>query len=310
MKGLKKILVLTIALVMCLSMCLFSACNSGTDVDNSAKVSEPKTSETVVSPVDSGQPGEQFTVPKAGESSVFDKIVESGTIRVGIAVAPPWLLQNPETSEYFGPAIDIIKKVAEICNLKIEYVDSTWDVIVAGIQADKYDVIVAPLCATEARMEVIDFVNYTEAGTAYFIRKDNKFADSLNSYADLNNPEVTIVTYTGTGNEQEIMKKYPNAKIRSIPQPPGGQPPIEDILAGRGDVGHMDSPLALKVEKDYPELKVIGGGEHSVNNPDISVPIGMGIQKNNEAFARFLQSVVDSMADHTASEIARYSLEG
>lgn len=300
MKTDRRILSLFIAIVMCAS--LLTACGSPDSPDISAPPSESETENP-------GNASSAFELPAEGESPVFDKIVKNGRLRLGVAVAPPCLLQDPETNEYFGPAVDIVKKVAEACGVETEFVDTTWDVVIAGIQADKYDIIIAPLFATEERLKAVDFVNYTEAGTAYFMRKDHPLADEINSYEDLNNPELTIVTYTGTGNEQEIMRKYPDAQIRSIPQPPGGQPPIEDILAGRGDVGHMDSPLALKLEKSYSDLKVIGGAEESVNAPDVSTPIGMAVAKGNDAFCKFLQSVVDSMADETSESIMKYSLE-
>ena len=55
--------------------------------------------------------------------------------------------------------------------------------------------------------------------------------DALENHQDLNNKDVTIVTFTGTGTEEGIREKYPEATIRSIVQPPGGQPPLEEVLA-------------------------------------------------------------------------------
>ena len=240
----------------------------------------------------------------AGESPIVDKIIKSGMLRVGVAVAPPWLLQDPGTNEYFGPAIDITEKLAEELGVEVQYVDTAWDVLVAGLQADKFDLAIAPLFATEKRKEVIDFVTYTSAGTCYFVKEGY---DKVKTLDDLNNPDVTIVTYTGTGNEEGIKAKYPNATIRSIVQPPGGQPPLEEILAGRGDVGHMDSAIALLIEAKYPDLVVIGGAKECIANPDIPFPIGMGFNKNDPAFTAFLQSIVDGMQAEIDASILQFS---
>lgn len=244
-------------------------------------------------------------VPAAGESPAIDKIMENGTLRAGVAVAPPWLLQDPTTMEYYGPAADVIERIGEELGVPVEYVDSGWDVLIAGLQSDKFDLTAAPMFATPDRMEVIDFVNYTTAGTCYFTKADNT---EINSLEDLNNSDVTIVTFTGTGTEEGIREKYPEATINSIVQPPGGQPPIEDVLSGRADVGPFDSPLALFLIQQYPELKILPqDAEYCIANADIPFPIGMGFNKNDPAFTAFLQSVVDAMQEELDAAIIEYS---
>ena len=244
-------------------------------------------------------------VPAAGESPTIDKIRANGTLRAGVAVTPPWLLQDPSTKEYYGPTIDIIERIGAELGVPVEYVDSGWDVLIAGLQSDKFDLTAAPMFATPERMKVIDFVNYTEAGTCYFAKKDN---EKVNSLEDLNNSDVTIVTFTGTGTEEGIRVKYPEATINSIVQPPGGQPPLEDVLSGRADVGPFDSPLAIFLSQQYPDLKIIPQDpEYCIANADIPFPIGMGFNKNDPAFAAFLQSVVDAMREDTEAAIIEYS---
>ncbi len=41
-----------------------------------------------------------IAVPAAGESATIDKIMANGKLRVGVAVTPPWILQDPNNSEY------------------------------------------------------------------------------------------------------------------------------------------------------------------------------------------------------------------
>ena len=242
--------------------------------------------------------------PAKGESAIVDKIRENGKLRAGIAVAPPWLLQNPATNEYFGPAIDVGKKLAEDLGVPIEFVDSGWDVMVAGIQADKFDMAIAPLFASPKRKEVIDFVTYTSAGTCYFVKKGY---DKVKTLDDLNNPDITTVTYTGTGNEEGFKTKYPKAGIRSIIAPPGSQPPYEEILTGRGDVGIIDSPMAIVIEEKYPDLSVIGGANECIANPDFPYPIGLGFNKKDPVFTAYLQSIVDGMQTQIDESILKFS---
>lgn len=246
-----------------------------------------------------------IAVPAAGESATIDKIMANGKLRVGVAVTPPWILQDPSTREYYGPTADLMTRIGEELGVPVEYVDSGWDVLIAGLQSDKFDLTAAPMFATPARMEVIDFVNYTSAGTCYMVMADN---DKVNSLEDLNSSDVRVVTFTGTGTEEGIRKTYPEATITSIVQPPGGQPPIEEILAGRADVGPFDSPLAIFLAQQYPQLKIIPENpEYCIENPDIPFPIGMGINKNDPALTAFLQAIVEDMQDDLNAGIIEYS---
>ncbi|MGH2615527.1 MAG: transporter substrate-binding domain-containing protein, partial [Thermomicrobiales bacterium] len=82
-------------------------------------------------------------VPAAGESPTVDKIMQNGTLRAGVAIAAPWLLQDPTTMEYYGPAADVIERIGEELGVPVEYVDSGWDVLIAGLQSDKFDLTAA-----------------------------------------------------------------------------------------------------------------------------------------------------------------------
>ncbi len=74
---------------------------------------------------------------------------------------PPWLLQDPRPRSTTARPIDLMARIGEELGVPVEYVDSGWDVLIAGLQSDKFDLTAAPMFATPERMEVIDFVNYT-----------------------------------------------------------------------------------------------------------------------------------------------------
>lgn len=243
--------------------------------------------------------------PAEGQSPTIDRIRKNGKLRAGVAVAAPWLLQDPNDSRYYGPVVDLTEKIAAQLGVPVEYVDSGWDVIIAGLQSNKFDLAVAPLFASPQRMEVVDFVNYTTAGTCYFALKDN---EKVKSMADLNKPEVSIVTFTGTGTEEGIKQKYPNAAIHSIVQPPGGQFAFEEVLSGRADVGPFDSPLAKFIAEKYPQFQILPQGpDYCIANADIPYPIGMAFAKGDTQLQSFLQAVVDENQDELDAKILEFS---
>ena len=244
-------------------------------------------------------------VPAKGQSQTIDRIKQSGTLRAGINVALPWLGQNPTSREFFGPSMELGRKIAESLGVKLELTTSASDVIVAGLQANQFDLVIAPLFATEKRREVVDFVNYTIAGQCYAVLKEN---DKVKTLDDLNNPSVSIGTWTGSGSEQAIKAKYTKVTINSIVMPVGGANRMEEVLAKRIDAATLDSARAYLVEHQFPQLKIIpGGAAECIRNPDVPTPIGMAFAKGDPALKKYLEAVVAEMQPAINASIEKYS---
>lgn len=244
-------------------------------------------------------------VPAKGQSRTVDAIKSRGTIRVGANVALPWLGQNPQTRDFFGPAIEIGEEIAKALEAKMAISTAASDVIIAGLQANQYDLAIAPLFATAKRMEVVDFVNWTEAGQCYAALKGN---DKVNSLQDLDKPSVVIGTWTGTGGDQAIRAKYKNATYNSIVMPVGGANRMEEVLAKRIDVATLDSARAHLVVHQFPQLKIIPGGPDTcIKNPDVPTPIGMAFAKGDPAFTKFLTGLVQEMRPKVDASLAKHS---
>ena len=243
-------------------------------------------------------------VPMEGKSVLVDQIKANGEMRVGVAIAPPWLGQDPNTGQYFGAAFEIGQRIAMELGVDITPVSSGWDVIIAGIQGNQFELAIAPLFATEKRRKVVDFVNWTEAGTCYIVLQDSP----IMTYEDMNQPGVRIGTYTGTGTEHGIVDKYTEATIDSIVQQVSGAHRIEDVLTGRIDVAPIDDALAFVMAAEYPEIRIIPESpEHCINNSDIPFPIGMAFNYGDPEFKSMLEAIVADMQDQIAASMVKYS---
>jgi ABC-type amino acid transport substrate-binding protein len=246
----------------------------------------------------------EVMVPGAGKSATIDQIKKQGELRLGIAIAPPWLGQDPNNGQYFGPSFEIGQRVALVLGVDVKTVSSGWDVIIAGIQGNQFELAIAPLFATEKRKKVVDFVNYLSAGTCYVVLKDGP----LKTLDDLNQAGVRIGTWTGTGTEHGIREKYTNATIDSIVQSVGGAHRIPDVLTKRVDAAPIDDALAFVIAAEYPATRILPGGpENCVKNSDIPFPIGMAFSYGDAEFKNFLQAVVDDMGDEISNSLVKFT---
>ena len=243
--------------------------------------------------------------PARGKSRTLDQIREQRVLRAGIGIALPWLGQNPKTNQYFGPAVELGERIARILGVKLEMLPATWDVIIAGLQANKYDLLLAPLFATEKRRQVVDFVNWTEAGTFYAVLKDN---NKVNTPEDLDQPTVTTAVWKGTGTEHAFVAKYKKAKVDSIVMPVTGANRLEDVLARRVDAATLDSPRAHLVVHQYPQMKIIPGGpDNCIKDPDIPIPIGMAFNYGDPELKKFLEAVVADAKEDIRASLQKHS---
>jgi polar amino acid transport system substrate-binding protein len=243
--------------------------------------------------------------PAPGESATVDAIRKAGKLRAGIAVALPWLGQDPKTGEYFGPSIEIGQWMAEGLGVELELVESNWDTIIAGLQANKFVVAIAPLNPTPERREVVDFVHYLDAGLCHMALKDN---DKVQTLEDLNKPDVVWCQYTGGGTLQAVRAKYPDAQYDTIVAPPGGEARIEEVLAGRCDATTIDSPLIIVYQEEYPQIKVLPeSAEYCAVHPDLPAPVSLALNYGDPAFKAYIEALIEAHRDEIDASYVKYS---
>lgn len=243
----------------------------------------------------------------AADSPKIQEILNRGVLRGGIALAPPWLIENPSTGELEGPNTLIVEAIASALGVDHEYVDAGWDTIVAGLQANNYDIAVAPVFATPERLEVIDIINFTSAGTCYIVLADN---DAINSLDDLDSPDVVAGMLAGTGTVQAFRAKYPNAQIDEVAGAPGQIERLQDVLAGRVDLSSLDSPMGPVYAAQFADqIKLIPDPDTCLLDPDLPLPIGFGVNKGDQVFHDFVESIINGMQDEIDDALRAYSTD-
>lgn len=222
------------------------------------------------------------------DSPTIQAIKKAGVLRAGVSIAAPTIFKDPSTGELEGILIQIGKEAAKRLGVGFEASETGWDTIIAGLQANKYDVALAGLFETEQRKKVVDFVTFGEEGIAFLVRKDN---DAIKTSEDLNKSSVTIATVTGSGSEQMIKDNFKESQIKSVISPTGGSgAPPEEVIAGRVDAAQFDAVLALAYQERFPDLKVVPSD--AFEKPLFSTPTGIAIRKDDPKFGEFLASIV------------------
>ena len=233
------------------------------------------------------------TAPEEGKSAVADKVRSEATLKVGVIVNAPFIMQDPIQDEYVGPAADFMNAAAAGLGAKVEWVPVNWDTMIAGLQAKQYDVLATAVYATPARKAVVDFVSYSKSGVCYVARKNN---DKVNTLADIKSQDLSMVIPSGASYTAELPKAYPKLDVSSKQMPPGGGNFYDDVLTERVDLSPFESLIAAQVVAAQPELKVIPNVDECLAAPDFPIDIGIAINKGDSEFEAYLNDVVKAAA--------------
>jgi len=245
--------------------------------------------------------------PAKGASPMIDKIRTQGELRAGSAIGAPGLLQDPASGNLVGPAMIIGQALADSLKVKFVLVQSNWDVIIAGLQSDRYEVAIAPLLATEKRLQVVDIISYYKDGLCYSVLKSNPKVANITTPDQLNRSDINWSTVTGSSTESLLPQKFTKPNFRSIQIPPGGSTATDEVLAGRADVVTQNATQAKVIEARFPQIRLIPPAEECMKKPDFAVPVGMAILKGDPVMVKFMEAVVSSRETEINAALKKYT---
>ena len=263
------------------------------------------TAALVVSACSAGAPASPGAAASGDTGSpTLERIKQAGVLRAGYSAALPWLGQNPQTNEYFGPNDLIGRRLAEKLGVRLERVTQTFDQLIPALQAGTIDLAVAPMYMTETRLAAIGMSGWSKGGFCYLVRKDD---NRINTTADLNNPEIRIANFEGTGGFQETSKKYPNAQQVTRAAAPGEEAMFLEVQQNKADAATFDNPLAVVYELQFPDLKIVPPTAECLTNPDISTDIGIGYPKDDPALKAYIETIIAELKTDLENDLKKYS---
>ncbi|MGI6246885.1 MAG: ABC transporter substrate-binding protein [Pseudochelatococcus sp.] len=109
----------------------------------------------------------------AGASEL--KTIEKGTLLIGSdQVYPPY--DYVEDGVTKGLDADVMALIAPKLGVKVRFIDTRFANLIAGLQANRYDLIASALYVTPARARVVDYVPYAKTGGSLIVRSGDDFA--------------------------------------------------------------------------------------------------------------------------------------
>lgn len=130
----------------------------------------------------SGSNGSDGTASASAENSLAS-VQESGTLTVGTeGTYRPFSFHEDGSGDLTGYDVEVAKAVAEKLGVDVEFEETQWDGIFAGLEADRFDVIANQVSINPERTEKYDFSEpYTISTGVIVVPADDNSITSFDS---------------------------------------------------------------------------------------------------------------------------------
>ncbi|WP_053363502.1 transporter substrate-binding domain-containing protein [Bacillus sp. FJAT-27251] len=229
------------------------------------------------------------------QTGLLQEIKDRGVMRVGVmGTYQPYNFLN-ENKEMDGFDVDIAKEIAKRLGVKAEFVAQEFSGMIAGLQAEKFDVVISQMTITDERKEQMDFSDpYITNSVKVIVHEDN---NSIKSVEDF--PGKNIGVGLGTNDETYLRTKLlPEVGEFKIMTYDDVITSLKDLDAGRIDAT-INNMYAIKpvVEKNGFNIKAVG-------EPVKSDKAAVATRKGNEELINEINKALSDMKkDGTYREI-------
>ncbi|KEF36790.1 amino acid ABC transporter substrate-binding protein, PAAT family [Schinkia azotoformans MEV2011] len=230
-----------------------------------------------------------------GKTSLLDEIKDRGVLKVGLmGTYRPYNFLN-EKQEMDGFDADIAKEVAKRLGVNVEFIAQEFSGMIAGLQAEKFDVVISQMTITDERKQQMDFSDpYITNQVKVIVHETN---DSIKSVEDFKGKNIGVGL--GTNDETYLRTKLmPEVGEFKIMTYNDVITTLKDLDADRIDAT-INNIYALKpvVEEQGFKIKAVGEAIKSDQ-------AGIATRKGNEELVAELNRILAEMKeDGTYKEI-------
>ncbi len=146
--------------------------------------------------------------------SLIKEIQQRGELRVGYATADPHSFKDAASGQWKGIAVEIMDEWAKELGVKHVPVDTSWETMIAGLQANKYDVAAA-LNRRPGRALAVTFSTPYMNDTGTFAVNRGKV--KARTFEELDQKGMKIAVVLGTAEDKSLSRIAKNMDLVRLP---------------------------------------------------------------------------------------------
>ena len=230
----------------------------------------------------------------------FQKIIDSGELRVGVALFPPWVMQS-KNGDLIGSETDIARKLARDMGLELKYSLFQWSELIPALESGEVDVVISGMAITPKRAMKVKFSQpYAENGVGLVANKS--LTHKFRSLKEMKQPEVTIGVVKGTVSEKVGRRAFEGASFKTFTAEDKAE---EALLKGQLHAVVLSNPGPKFMVLKYP-----GKLDQPLSKPLLGLREAFAVNKNQSDLVDYLDSWIYAReADDSLATIRQYWFE-
>jgi cystine transport system substrate-binding protein len=217
----------------------------------------------------------------AKQQSLLDKIKAEGKIKIGTEGTYAPFTFHDQSGKLTGFDIEVVTEIAKRLGVEPEFMETQWDAMFAGLDAERFDVIANEVSIRPDRQEKYDFSDpYIVSSAVLVVHKDN------NTVKDFKDIKGLKAAQTLTSNLTDIARKN-GAEIVGVE---GFNQAIDLLASKRVDVTINDGLSVLDLLKQKPDtpIKIVAKDPNGSKN-------GFMFRKGNPELVEAFNKALDDM---------------
>ena len=226
---------------------------------------------------------------------------DKGVLVLGVdpSGGAPTSFSGSDGATFVGLDADIARALGRVLDIQIAFKGSTFDALIPGLQAKRFDAVIADMGVTVDRLKVIDMVGYARGGHGIATKPGNPLNIGENSMCG----RKVAVTLAST---QAVIKgpAYSADCVTRGAAPinlitvPNQQEALLQVKSGQVDAGFMDGPaVAWAAEENPKDIHLAATITGSI--------LSMGLPHDGELTPAFVQAIKHLATLPEYSEIAK-----
>ena len=224
--------------------------------------------------------------------TALEQVQSAGALRIGTEGTYAPFTFHDASGELVGFDVEIGRAIAEKLGVEAQFVEGPWDGLIAGIDANRYDVVINQVGINEERQAKYDFSEpYIASKAALVVKDDNTDITSFETLAGKTSAQSL------TSNFGKLAQEYGAELVGTE----GFDQSIALVIQGRADATINDSLSFFDFKKQQPDadVKVVA----TAADADFS---GVLLAKGKpELLAAINEALVTIKADGTYAEISQ-----
>lgn len=234
--------------------------------------------------------------PTASTSPVLDRVLESGTLRVGMAGDTPPLNATDREGRLMGLEVDLARDLGAAMGVEAVPVQLAFGDLLGALERGEVDVVLSNMTMTTERNTRVAFAGpYLASGKA-ILTKSQELA-AADDPEDLDQPALRLAALRGSTSEALLAELADDAEIVAVEAPADG---VRMVIAGEVQGMLADLPIVALAVLRNPGAGLVGIGSALTYEP-----IGVAMQAGDPLLENLVRNRLHLLEESGELELLR-----